>query len=220
MLPLRLGLGLSTHLWRGPAGLVLALILLLSGPLLVLLAPASALRPELPGGGGLVGLAVLGGAALALAGLGRRAALLELVPLRARLQVQAVAVVAAGLEAAAATAAGAALLAGQRLPLGGAPIAAVHLAGIALPLLACAMQGPTRVTAFLALTWWLPALALDEAGWQGVLRAALATGAAGASALPGTSESLRTGTMLPAAFLAAAVVLGGALTARTLSRIR
>jgi hypothetical protein len=189
----------------------LALFFLTSTQLLSLLSPAAHVTSSAGVGAGLVPLALLGGAGLALADLGRREPFLELLPPASRIALQVVALAATALGAALLAAAGARWLAGSSLPLAAAPLAALQLAGLGVPLLAVRMPGPTRVGAFLALTWWVPALALPADGPAVHLRRALA---------PAVSDSASLGTMLPLASLAGAVLSCGILTARSLIRIR
>jgi len=193
----------------------LAASLALSGPLLTALAPVGPIHSELGGGASLLGLATLAGAALALASLGRREAFLERAALAARIPMQAVAVVATVLEAVLLTAVGARLLAGWSLPVSPTPFAALRMAGLALPLLALRIPGTARIAIFLAVTWWAPALALSNTGSERGLARALSPIA---SFSP--SESSRLGTMLAPTLLGAAVLLTGALLARSVSRIR
>jgi len=168
---------------------------------------------ELPG---LLFFGLLAGAALALLALGRRSALLELLPLRARLLVQALALAGSA-------------LAGSGLVLLGSggpgpdpaalllalPVGALHLAGFGVALLALPGPGSARALALLAAVWWLPALLLDPGGGQGWLRRPLEPGLALDLA---ASDSSSPAAILPAVLLAGAVFLAGISTASSATR--
>src|SRR6188474_491610 len=100
MVAWRLGSGLAMRPWLEPGGLLLGLFLLASAPLLHLLSPRATMPASTGSLPGLLLLALLAGAALALVALARRAPLLELAALPERLLTQSVALIGAALVAA------------------------------------------------------------------------------------------------------------------------
>jgi hypothetical protein len=216
MLSWRLGPRFAARPWLEPGGVCLAFIILLSAPLLAFLTPESAFAEERRGLPGLLLLGLLAGAALALLGLGRRSALLELLGLRSRLAVQALALFGSAL-----LGAGLVLLGSGRFPaepaavLVALPVGALHLTGFGVALLALPGPGSSRALAFLSAVWWLPALLLDPGGWQGWLRRPLEPGLALELA---ASDSSSPAAILPAALLAGAVFLAGISTASSATR--
>lgn len=216
MVAWRLGSGLALRPWLEPGGLLLGLFLLASAPLLHLLSPHATLPASTGSLPGLLLLALLAGAALALVALARRASLLELAALPERLLTQSVALVGAALVAALLVLLGAGGdgWAAPALWLA-LPIAAVHLAGLGLPLLAAPLPGAARAALFFTAAWWLPALLLEPRGFQGWLQRILEPGLA---LQLGSSESASLGAILPAALLAGSVFLAGLSTALSATR--
>ena len=215
MLSALLGARIAGRAWRSPVGVALGLFLVASPPLLLLLSPRGhvthAHSPLLS----LAPLGVVVGSSLALAFLSKRASFLELLPVSSRLVTEMAALMTSPLLAIAWLAVGARELGSLPSTIPLTLVASTQLSGAGLILLHLRLPTMGRIGGFLAAVWMGPALLLEPAGWQGWIGRALDAGSA--FKLVG-SDSPATTAILPLAFLAVAVALGGGLLARALIR--